>query len=132
MFALLLIVVPFQWVWGAAAPYCAHESGTSAKGHFGHHEHKHQTESESVAAGGGADDSKSAFHTDCEACHLGSSAFVPVVFQVVAALPPDGTAMHPSPDYDSHIPDSPLRPDRHPAYPAARFDGDVVVVFPAD
>lgn len=42
VFAFLLFVVPFQLVWGAAAPYCAHEAAASAKKHFGHHEHKHQ------------------------------------------------------------------------------------------
>ena len=41
LFIFLLLVLPFQMVWAAAAPYCAHEVNPSAKKHFGHHEHKH-------------------------------------------------------------------------------------------
>jgi hypothetical protein len=60
VFAFLLFVVPFQLVWGAAAPYCAHETSVSAKKHFGHHEHKHQAGGEIVSATEDADDTAGA------------------------------------------------------------------------
>jgi hypothetical protein len=110
VFAFLLFVVPFQLVWGAAAPYCAHETGVSTKKHFGHHEHKHQADT----------------------CHLGCSAFMPAATSAVDALPHGDAMRRPEPRYDSHIPASPLRPDRAHSTPAARFGGDVVMVSLAD
>jgi len=128
VFAFLLFVVPFQMVWGAAAPYCAHEAGASAKKHFGHHEHKHQTGGEIVAASDDVDGAAGAFDADCESCHLGCSVFMPAASPAVEALPRSAVSGHPELRYDSHIPASPLRPDRAPATPAARFRGDVVEV----
>lgn len=124
----LLLVVPFQLVWASAAPYCAHESGVSAKKHFGHHEHKHQSGGEVVSVADDANDATRAFHADCESCHLGCSAFMPAATPAVEALPHGDAMRQPEPRYDSHIPASPLRPDRAPATPAARSGGDVVVV----
>jgi hypothetical protein len=131
VFALLLFVVPFQLVWGSAATYCAHEASVSAKKHFGHHEHKHQAGGE-MSATDDADDTKGAFHADCGSCHLGCSAFMPAAPLAVAALPHGDAMRHPEPRYDSHIPASPLRPDRAHATLAARFGGDVVVMRLAD
>lgn len=132
VFAFLLLVVPFQLVWGAAAPYCAHEASVSAKKHFGHHEHKHQAGGEILSAADGAGDNAGAFHADCESCHLGCSAFMPVVTSAIAALPLGSASSHPEPRYDSHIPAGPQRPDRADPAPAARFGGGVVVVSLAD
>lgn len=130
--ALLLFVVPFQIVWGAAAPFCAHEAGASAKTHFGHHVHEHQAGGETGSAADDAGDTSGGFHADCESCHLGCSAFLPALPSALGA-PPHGDAMgQPEPRYDSHIPDSPLRPDRALATPAPRFGGDVAVVSLAD
>lgn len=132
LLVFLLLVVPFQLVWASAAPYCAHESGVSAKKHFGHHEHKHQAGGEVVSATDDADDTTGAFHADCESCHLGSSAFMLAATPAVEALPHGNTMGPPEPRYDSHIPAGPQRPDRaHPA-PAARFGGGVVMVSLAD
>lgn len=36
---LLLLGLPLQYTWAAAASYCAHDEVCS--GHFGHHVHKH-------------------------------------------------------------------------------------------
>ncbi|MCK6374823.1 MAG: hypothetical protein L6Q69_12050 [Zoogloea sp.] len=130
--AFLLLVVPFQLVWGSAAPYCAHEASASAKKHFGHHEHKHQAGGEVVSATDDAGDATGAFHVDCDSCHLSCSAFFPAASPAVETLP-DGDAMRlPEPRYESHIPASALRPDRAHATPAARFGGDVVLVSLAD
>jgi hypothetical protein len=132
VFAFLLFVVPFQLVWGSAAPYCGHEASASAKKHFGHHEHKHQADGEIVSATGDAEDTAGAFHADCESCHLGCSAFMPAVTPALEALPHGDAMRQPEPRYDSHIPASPLRPDRDHVTPAARFGGGVVMVSLAD
>lgn len=108
VFAFLLFVVPFQLVWGSAAPYCAHEASASAKKHFGHHEHKHQSGGEIVPVTSDAPDTLGAFHADCESCHLGCSAFVPAVSPAADALPHGDAMRHPEPRYDSHIPASPF------------------------
>lgn len=132
VFAFLLLVVPFQLVWGSVAPYCAHEVSVSAKKHFGHHEHKHQAGGEIASATDEAVDDTGVYHADCEICHLGCSAFILETIPAVVALPHRNAARPPEPHYDSHIPDGPQRPDRaHPA-PAARFGGGVVMVSLAD
>ncbi len=132
VFAFLLLVVPFQLVWGSVAPYCAHEVSVSAKKHFGHHEHKHQAGGDIVSATDDAADNTGAYHADCESCHLGCSAFIPTMIPAVVALPHRNATRPPEPRYDSHIPGGPQRPDRaHPA-PAARFGGGVVMVSLAD
>ncbi|MCW5662339.1 MAG: hypothetical protein KIT35_00750 [Piscinibacter sp.] len=104
----LLVILPFQFAWGAAAAYCAHEKAVGA-GHFGHHGHQHRVsaakadaDSDGAAnrAGGMADD------PDCATCHLG--CVPPPKHQ--AAMAPDvpivPIVMHPSLRADK------LRPDR--------------------
>lgn len=67
---LLLAVLPYQFVWGAAAAYCGHERGIEVS-HFGHHTHKHTSnaapsDSDSTPKNTGsplADDG------DCGYCH---------------------------------------------------------------
>jgi hypothetical protein len=132
LLVFLLLVVPFQLVWASAAPYCAHESGVSAKKHFGHHAHKHQAGGDIVSVTDDLDGATGSYHADCESCHLSGSAFMPAVIAVVEA-PPCGEAMRqPEPRYDSHIPDGPRRPDRDQPAPAARFGGGVVMVSFSD
>lgn len=118
---LLMIAIPFQFSWAAAAVYCQHEQGGS---HFGHHGHQHQS-----PAGGGdqaraqadkhadkqadkkADSKPAKAHSDCESCHLFSHA------SVLPAAPPQphaGAHGHPLPaaaGFLSHIPAPPKRPD---------------------
>jgi hypothetical protein len=132
VFAFLLFVVPFQLVWGSAAPYCAHEAVAAAKKHFGHHEHKHPAGDEIVSATDAVGDTAGAFHADCESCHLGCSAFIPAAVPAVGTLPHGDAVRQREPRYDSHIPASPLRPDRAHSTPAARSGGDVVMVSLAD
>lgn len=72
---LLLMLLPLQAIWAAAAPYCQHEESPTAM-HVGHHTHEHQ--------GSEADDQKpsssSSFadHADCHVCH-GAAAAVPAL-----------------------------------------------------
>ena len=66
----MLVILPFQFAWGAAASYCGHEKSVGA-GHFGHHGHQHKAkadadgEAAAKKAGALADD------PDCAMCHLG-------------------------------------------------------------
>lgn len=63
-----IFTLPLQFSWGAAARYCAHETGDSVS-HVGHHSHVHKaavSDSGSAAAltdGDGSD-------PDCAICHL--------------------------------------------------------------
>lgn len=85
-----VMLLPLQFSWGAAATYCAHETGSNVS-HFGHHAHVHKVASGSV-------DSK-AFSTggcdpDCGYCHSGSpqppqssAVNLPVAAKSIATLP---------------------------------------------
>lgn len=122
----LLLMLPFQMVWGSAAPYCGHESSALAKKHFGHHEHKHLANGEIASATGDTGDSGGIYHADCESCHLGTAAFMPVIFPVLAELPHGDFTEYQAFRYSSHIPPGPQRPDRVDPTLAARFGGGVV------
>jgi hypothetical protein len=121
----LLLVVPIQLVWGAAAPYCAHEAKAGSTNHFGHHEHRHQgsdlTSSAADEAGGGS----IASHVDCESCHLGTSATLPTQSICIAALPLGTVLTEHGLRFQSHVPSGPERPDRTDLTAAARFVGGV-------
>lgn len=111
VFILLLVFLPLQSVWGAAASYCRHETGGAAK-HFGHHEHKHRQ----GQSDGRMDDKGGAnvnvADTDCTTCHLTASPTLAVRLVVDLAAPaaPPQFSYHRS-DL-SHIPAGPERPDR--------------------
>lgn len=98
---LLLIMLPLQFAWTAAAVYCQHEVAqeTSAvEGHFGHHEHEHDAVTEAAAAKVQTGDAqtgdaqtgddypaevaKLALDNDCGYCQL--SAAKPVLRQPLA------------------------------------------------
>lgn len=69
---LMLVLLPFQFVWGAATSYCQHEQGAGV-GHFGHHVHKHQ--GKVLKVGEPTPDTKtitSYGDLDCASCHLTS------------------------------------------------------------
>ena len=121
----LLLVLPLQFAWAAAAPYCAHETAAAASKHPGHHQHVHQDGSEAANAddeGGGA----GVKHTDCASCHAGCAATLPLSATALAAAPRDGVGEHSPPRYRSHTPWGPERPDIVELTPAARLGGGVV------
>jgi hypothetical protein len=65
---LLIVFLPLQFSWAAAAVYCQHESDAGTQ-HFGHHEHEHHADAEPDALpdsdlAGGIDH-------DCGPCHAG-------------------------------------------------------------
>lgn len=74
VFVFLLALLPFQFVWGAAAAYCQHEQSAASR-HFGHHSHRHAASSKSDATCAAPDDNGKQAGTfaddpDCGACHL--------------------------------------------------------------
>jgi DUF2946 family protein len=80
----LLLVLPLQFTWAAAATYCQHEDAATRGGHFGHHQHQHKG---SAVKAVHAQDHKSpdghaklVVDDDCGYCHL--LATKPVVMQV--------------------------------------------------
>lgn len=133
LLAFLLLVVPFQVIWAAAAPYCAHEvtMASKAKKHFGHHEHQHQTHG---AGAQSQDDDASGpmkAHTDCGTCHLSCSATVPVSSTAVDVRPQRDEPRFDERRYTSYVPSGPERPDRSEPSAAVRFGGGVVLGLPA-
>jgi hypothetical protein len=108
----LLVVMPAQLIWAAAAPYCAHETSAAGKQHFGHHDHRHQADDR--AAPDNVDESGplGTFHADCEVCHLGASAAMPVPVVALDSPPLQPPNEGPAPRYTSHVPLGPERPDR--------------------
>lgn len=94
----LMLLLPVQWTWAAAASICRHEASIHAN-HFGHHEHRHDqqaSEPASVDVGGSADDSKAqgdfGAHADCASCHGAVSAVVMQATVVLSApMPPSAS-----------------------------------------
>ena len=67
---LLLVLLPLQFTWAAAAVYCQHEAAPAAR-HVGHHEHEHE---DAVQAKKDTRDAvklaKFTSDNDCGSCHL--------------------------------------------------------------
>ncbi|MCT9124806.1 cation efflux protein, CzcI family [Cupriavidus gilardii] len=99
---LLVMLLPLQSVWAAAAAYCGHEQRPAAQWHLGHHQHQHRGDGKAEAYNAGtrapdkapdkapnkaaieaaikADgkdhtDAKGLFDPDCGTCHLASLPF---------------------------------------------------------
>lgn len=125
LIVLVLFVIPFQMVWAAAAPYCAHEAASAGAAHFGHHEHRHHGGAKAAPAA--ADEAATPFgaDADCGACQFGASVSLPTAAIVVAVLPHPPLPRARPPRYDSHVPAGPERPDRHVLAAAARSAGGV-------
>jgi hypothetical protein len=126
LFVLLLLVLPLQTVWASAAPYCAHETGTAASNHFGHHDHQHQGGGDAGASLDDNPDGPGLFHADCATCHLGCSASLPPSADAVEPIAHRADLSFKHPGHASHVPSAPDRPDRIAAACAARFGGGVM------
>ena len=106
----MLLVLPLQFAWAAAAPYCAHEDASAASKNPGHHHHELQVVSDAAKAGDdGAGNGVN--HTDCASCHAGAAATLPLPAAKLAAAPRDVLREQPPPRYRSHTPSGPERPD---------------------
>lgn len=64
----LLVLLPLQFAFAAAAPYCALEKA-QVSAHFGHHQHSDSSTPEPTTDDGQG----SAKVDDCGICHLGSA-----------------------------------------------------------
>jgi hypothetical protein len=111
LFLLMLVILPLQSVWAAAASYCRHETGLAAK-HYGHHDHQHRQ----TNAGGKSDQKPGTaptlgVDTDCSVCHLSTAPSLASngLISVASLDAPPQFAYHRS-DL-SHIPAGPERPD---------------------
>lgn len=71
----MLIVVPLQLSWAAAAVYCKHETNPKTV-HFGHHEHQHVASADELKTD--TPKSASAVDGDCTSCHLGGVALLTI------------------------------------------------------
>ena len=78
---LMMVVLPFQLSWAAAAAYCQHEN-SPVSSHFGHHVHKHAIN----AADAKTDKSPSKLTSDddCTVCHLGGAGIASMAFLSLA------------------------------------------------
>ena len=105
---LMIVVLPFQLSWAAAATYCQHES-SSVVSHFGHHVHKHLAK-----AGDAKSDtspSKLLSDDDCSVCHLGGVGIVSMSsVSFHAAMATSDTAHGIAPLPTSTRPERPERP----------------------
>ena len=120
----MLVLLPFQFVWGSAAQYCTHESSPQASAHFGHHSHAHEGGDE-AAKTSGVGTNLGTFDGDCASCHLGTAAGL---LGEVPIVPPLSHALSLSDHvtlYQSYIPLGLERPDRSELNTAARFGGGV-------
>lgn len=120
----MLVLLPFQFVWGSAAQYCTHESSSQASAHFGHHSHAHEGGDEAAKASGvGA--SLGTFDGDCASCHLGTASSLLGEALIVHAPEHGRNLSDHDTLYQSHIPIGLERPDRSEPTTAARFGGGV-------
>jgi len=102
---LLMLILPVQYAWSAAAVYCQHEQKSPF--HFGHHAHQHKASSDEHGGHGKVNSAD----TDCEYCHMFSHAFfVPFDARSTAPLAVNYAAPASIP-YTSHIPRRPPRPN---------------------
>ena len=130
LLVFLLVLMPLQTVWSAAAAYCAHEQAPAAA-HFGHHVHEHagayqDGDAHADVGHASADDAQggaagSIFNLgsadlDCHTCH-GSGT---VLFAPWEASAPLALSGHPLPQVAAQLP-APLipRPERPNWRPAA-------------
>ena len=110
---LLLVFLPVQLSWAAAASYCRHEGGSSTK-HYGHHEHEHQSAKLKAAGDERADKNLGAgqLDDDCGVCQLSGVQPVSPTHAVAFAVPSEFFAPPDPRAYESHLADLSPRPDR--------------------
>ncbi|WP_395702250.1 cation efflux protein, CzcI family [Aquabacterium sp.] len=107
---LMMLLLPLQSTWAAAAAYCAHETEVAVK-HVGHHQHEHKPSQSDVSKftkSSGLGDADS----DCGYCHLSTVQWLQTNGNVTPPLtcviaPPDDPMR-----IGSHIGSGPERPDR--------------------
>lgn len=104
----LLVFLPFQSIWAAAAPYCGHDPAAAASAHFGHHEHDPAGAAQPIDDAGAVP----VADADCAACHLGLNVPPASSVSPTIALPLAGAWPISGAGFRSHIPPVPQPPDR--------------------
>ena len=112
LLVLMMVLLPLQWSWAAAASVCAHESGKAH--HLGHHEYKHGAGSLTGKSDTNKSDGASlGSHPDCQVCHGVGVACV----KLADDNPPAWVGASTLPEYERYLPDPPvdafLRPPLH-------------------
>lgn len=121
---VVMVLLPLQMVWAAAAPYCGHEARLAAAAkHFGHHEHQHEASPSAAAAEAETGEAAGTQHPDCANCHLSTIATLAAPALEIAALNPGNVQAEPGDPYRSQVPFGPERPDRTRLTAAARHGG---------
>jgi len=86
----LLLLLPVQWTWAAAASVCRHESGAASQ-HFAHHEHQHEAGVNGAAEVKNLSESGTSLfdlaHADCASCH-GAAPALTALQQAPSLHPP--------------------------------------------
>ena len=67
---LLLLLLPLNAAFAAAAGYCQHQKESPQAAHFGHHTHQHDSSADKTGNTGAQTD------PDCGFCHLSFLSFV--------------------------------------------------------
>ncbi|WP_076591340.1 cation efflux protein, CzcI family [Herminiimonas arsenitoxidans] len=104
---LMLLIVPLQISWAAAAVYCQHEINPATV-HFGHHEHKHVASLSDEKAD--VPKSSSASDIDCAFCHLGGIAIAEIPAAILISDVVNATSRMPDNSVLASI--LPPRPER--------------------
>lgn len=98
---VLLVLLPIQFTWAAAAPYCQHEKAADSF-HVGHHTHEHVPSPAGALQGGdtpdpsGVPDGMLTVDTDCGYCQLSIAKTLPmprVDFSSISACAADTVSL---------------------------------------
>ena len=107
---LLLLALPFQYSWAAAAAYCQHEKTHIS--HFGHHSHQHAAHAVKLAEKADEKSKLPALDNDCGYCHLSCQVTPTSVAPDLAVPPAVGPPVLRMILFSSYFPEGPKRPDR--------------------
>ena len=116
----LLILLPFQFTWAAAAVYCQHEKSATAR-HIGHHEHEHKAHSDAKSQAKQADgkeavkDAKLLLDDDCGFCQLSAAKPVAAKPLDLPLISTGASVQPPAPWLATRDPDRLERPNWRPA-----------------
>ncbi len=109
---ILLLWLPFQFAWGAAATYCQHEQAAGVS-HFGHHDHKHQGKS-LQCTGDATPDKKPSIadeDPDCDYCHIScAQPLMPMSLDCQIEAAPHAVPGTFAQGHSPHVPDQIERP----------------------
>jgi hypothetical protein len=92
---LLLVLLPLNAAFAAAAGYCQHQKESTQAAHFGHHTHQHDSSADKAGNSGAQID------PDCGFCHLSFSSFVPALSPMLGDNSPPQLVVPPVAEFRS-------------------------------